>query len=206
MLSYYFWKALQRCGVNVCDVFCGGVHFDLSTVGEPPAAYDFFCGSVTELTPYVDRTDALSKLFLAEAAAKKHRCVWATKEDELAAFRIFGSHRAPVSNQLDLLVPEGLLYTYKGYTLPGHRRQGMAKWLSIVDERRLNPERKLWLWYIEKGNRASHLQMQSDDNVNANRIGMVGWFNLFGRELPFSSRSARRRGVQLTRQKGMSSQ
>jgi len=206
MLSYYFWKVLQRCGFNVCDVFCGGVHFDSSTVGEPPAAYEFFCGCVTELTPYVDHTDALSTEFLSEAAAKKHKCVWAIKGDELAAFRIFGGHSAPVSNQLDLVVPDGLLYTYKGYTLPGHRRQGMAKWLSIVDERQLNPERKLWLWYIEKANRPSHLQMQSDRNVNATRIGLVGWFSLLGRELPFSNGSARRRGVQLARQKGMSPQ
>jgi hypothetical protein len=113
-----------------------------------------------------------------------------------------------VTEQLEVLVPDGFRYGYKGWTHPDHRRRNLSQkgtWVKKTQAGRPFGERGIW--YIETHNYASLLRGYRNPRVRHINMGVVGWFTLFGRQIPFATRTAKwigfhfsRRGQQPRRQ------
>ena len=69
----------------------------------------------------------LDRPFLELAIARGDVCIANFHGADLVGFAFVSFTRAPVSAQLDVLVPKGFQYVYKGWTHPDYRRANLGK-------------------------------------------------------------------------------
>ena len=55
------------------------------------------------------------------------------------------------------------------------------------------------IWYIEKGNFPSRMRGYRYPSQRGLKMGFVGWFTWFGKQIPFNSRTAKWLGVKMVR-------
>ena len=181
----------------------GSTRFDLFDPEPPevPPGYDTRQLSKSDLEPFVDKVDTdLTQSFLDEAFAKGDDCVGTFYRAQLVAFSFDSRTRTRVTDQLDVLIPEGFKYGYKAWTDKAHRRKNLSKMISHVKWKEVPRDYgERGIWYIETHNYQSRLHGYIHPRQWSLRVGYVGWITLFGREIPFNSRWAKKVGMEFVR-------
>ena len=150
-----------------------------------------------ELLPWVAADNGLSEDFLRAAIDRGDRCVANFFEGGLVGYGFVAKVRAPVTDQLEVVVDDRLIYRYKGWTHPDHRRKHLShargrlnmRLFPLTDGRRM-------VSYVTTHNFASKLKHA---DLHPVRLGYCGFVTLFGREYPFTHRVPRRFGFRLER-------
>lgn len=153
--------------------------------------------SPEDLLKWVSEDNFLSEEFLREAAHHGDRCVANFFDDELVGYGFVTQTRARVTEQIDVVVDERLVYRYKGWTHPEHRRKKLSfargrlnkHLFPLTDGRRT-------VSYVDTHNFASKLHSKKIHPIS---IGHCGYFEILGREYPFTFRTPRRFGFRLER-------
>jgi len=152
------------------------------------------------LLPYVDTIPDFSREFIQTAMDNGDECTANFYNGALVGIGFTSRARTEVSDQIDLLVPEGFRYGYKGWTHPDHRQSSLARLRGrIAIEQREFPYYERSIWYIETHNYASLLHRFQPPRERNLRVGIIGWFSFFGKEIPFNSRNAKRYGIEMVR-------
>lgn len=191
-------SALKRAiGLNLFLVELGD---DRSELAMPDLEPGYTTRTVTpdELLPWADKPGyGLSRQFLEQASRQGARAVANFHHSELVGYGFVARHRAPVTPQIDVAVDRRLVYRFKGWTHPDHRRKHLSHargrlnkslFPLAADQRTVS--------YVETHNYASKLH-RSD--VHPEPVGHCGFVRLFGREVPFTLPGARRVGFRLVR-------
>jgi hypothetical protein len=105
--------------------------------------------------------------------------------------------RAPLTDQLEIVVDERLDYRYKGWTHPNHRRKHLSHARARLS-RKLYPltAGRRSVSYVAVHNLPSRLQHRDLKPV---RVGYCGYVRVFGREYPFTHRIVKRIGFRIQR-------
>lgn len=188
--------ALERVGVHLYLVTLGDDNPELP-VPELPSGYEVRSVNLTELLPLAKADNGLSEGFLQGAIARGDRCIANFFHGQLVGYGFVALQRAPLTNQLDIVVTDKLEYRYKGWTHPDHRRKHLS-------HSRARLSRKLYplapghrsVSYVATHNLASRL---TRPELHPIRLGYCGYVRLFGTELPFTHRIPRRFGFSIER-------
>jgi hypothetical protein len=194
--------AARYLGVHVHYVFVGADRPDLRDPDPPPVppGYEARIVGLGELIPFADSIPSLTRSFLEDAFIADDECAACFHGLELVAFSFNKRSRAPVTDQLDVLVPKGFRYGYKGWTHPAHTRRNLQKLCTHVkhaNTRRPFSERSIH--YIETHNYPSLLRGYRRPPERSIRMGFVGWVTVFGRQVPFNTRHAKQIGFEFVR-------
>jgi hypothetical protein len=196
-------SALARfAGIRVHYVLVGSGSGRVSRAEPPriPAGYQVRMVGRDDLLPYAGRVTDLSAGFLDVAFGRGDVCVASFFGDELVGISFQSGGRAKVTEQLDILVPEGFRYTYKTWIHPAHRRRNLSQAQTYVRTRaRAAADLDRGLWYVETHNYASLLHGYRHPRDRYLDMGLIGWISWFGREIPFRTRRAAWLGVELVR-------
>ena len=193
----------KRLGFRIHYVFIGANRPDLMATSCPqtPPGYAVRLAKKSDLQPFVcSSKHNLSSDFINNAFANQDECYVVLCNQELVSFSFTTRVAAPVTAQLEIVVPEGFRYAYKSWTDVEHRRNNLSKlrhWVKINSADTPFNERSLF--YIETHNYASLLHGYRNPSNRAQRAGVVGWLTLFGREIPFASRTAKWVGFEFRR-------
>jgi len=153
-----------------------------------------------ELLPYLESVPELNSEALQRAIVNKDDCTANFFNGALVGFSFESRARTIVTEQIDLLVPDGYRYGYKGWTHPDHRRANLEKFRSRATiEQRDYPHHERPIWYIETHNYASLLHGYKPPRERDLRVGIIGWYSFFGKQIPFNSRNAKRYGIEMVR-------
>ena len=169
---------------------------------ETVPGYDVRRVYLADLLPFTNSTGGtkpvLEKEFLEKAFERGDECIAAFYAGQLVSFGFTSRARFPVSDQLEMIIPEGFRCSYKGWTHPEHRGRNLSKCRSKVNlEECPRPYQELSFWYTETHNYASLLHKYRPPRERNLIIGLVGWFSWFGRQIPFNSRQAKRLGIEI---------
>lgn len=149
-----------------------------------------------ELLGYIDTgavSAELSADFLHASAARNDHCVASFFGEELVGFDFSSTTEAPVTSQLEIVVPPGFRYGYKGWTHPDHRR----KHLSLLRIEAGYTTELAAMYYIETHNYPSLLRPYRYPVARRLHMGYIGWIEFRGRQYPFATRRARWVGIEL---------
>ena len=167
---------------------------------DPPDGYKTRKLDPQELLAWVDSVPELVPEILQTAIANGDMCFANFFEERLVGFDFISRTRTVVSDQLDILIPEGFRYGYKGWTHPDHRQSGLARMRArAMLESADRPYHERLIWYVETHNYSSLLHRYKPPREHNLRVGFIGWFSFFGKQLPFNSRNAKRYGVEFVR-------
>jgi hypothetical protein len=192
----------RRLGFHVHYVTVGVGRDDLADPTPPviPSGYTVRLVTLEDLLPYAGSVPDFSREFLEEAFRYDDECGAAFYGDQLVSFSFNRRARTTVTNQLDVLIPSGFRYSYKAWTHPDHTRRNLQKATGFV--RRAGPKRTFGervISYVETHNYPSLLHGYQHPSERQLFMGYVGWFALFGRQIPFSSRQAKKIGFEFVR-------
>ena len=162
-----------------------------------PEGYSARILSIDELKPHAAHNEELDDEFMALVEARGDVCFANFYHDELVGFSFETLERARVTEQLDVLIPPGFSYGYKGWTHPDHRLKGLN--LIRGDVSRARKVRPPSIFYIETSNYASLLHRYRMPKYRRLHVGYCGWFRCFGRDVPFTSRKAKWAGLRMVR-------
>lgn len=198
-LMTFMAKAL---GFHIHYVNVGAGRSDLDDPNPPviPSGYTARLVKLEDLLPYIDKVPGLSREFLADAFSEDDECGAAFFGDELVSYSFNKRSRTTVTDQLDVLIPKGFRYSYKAWTHPDHLRRNLQKATAYV--RRFGPKRTFEervISYTETHNYPSLLHGYQHPSRRELYIGYVGWITLFGRQIPFNSRQAKKIGFEFVR-------
>ncbi len=190
------FRWLSRLGLHLFIVQLGDDRPDIKHPVLPPG-YSTRPVELEELRQWAGKVAGLDEAFLEGAMARGDRCVANFHDEELVGYGFVARQRAPVTEQLDIVVGDKLLYRYKGWTHPDHRRKHLSHSRGRIN-RTLFPltEGMRTVSYVAVHNLPSKL---THVDVHPVRLGYCGFIQLFGRELPFTGRVPRRYGFQLVR-------
>ena len=150
-----------------------------------------------QLRPWVDQDNGLSDAFLDGAAARGDRCVANFYNGALVGYGFVTRTRAPVTEQIDVVIDDRLAYRYKGWTHPEHRRKHLSHARGRINRRLFNlTAGQRMVSYVDSFNPTAR---QTHSDVHPIRLGIAGFVTLFGREYPFTGRIPRRYGFRLQR-------
>lgn len=152
------------------------------------------------LLPFVGVEHDLEQAKLDRAYDNGDTCVATFHGEQLVGYGFSSRTRAVVTKQIDLLVPRGFVYGYKGWTHPQHRRMRLTRSRELY--RQMNnqhPYLERSLFYIAVHNYASLMRGYRHPRERPIRMGFAGYFSLFGRQYPFNSRRARWIGFRFAR-------
>jgi hypothetical protein len=201
-----YWELMNflgRRGFRIHLVGVGATRFDLFNPVPPevPPGYDTRQLLKADLEPFVDKlTTDLTQDFLDQAFENEDVCVGTFYGDELVAFSFDSRTRTTVNDQLDVLIPEGFKYGYKAWTHEDHRRKNLSKMIGNFKWKELKRDYgERGIWYIETHNYPSRLHGYLHPRQWSVRVGYVGWFTLFGRQIPFNTRWAKKIGFEFVR-------
>ncbi len=195
-LAWFYWQFLEKLGIKVCIIFITGAESIRPTEPERPSDYSFRIGEPCDLEQYLGQTDELTKEFLEASTARGDTCAWALQGEELAGFTFNASTRTEVTSQLDILIPARFLYSFKSFVMPQHRRMNISRCLGRDLRKAVDPDLRLrTVSYIDKSNFPSRLRSHMHPNSMSHRFGLIGWFTIFGTQIPFATRAARWIGV-----------
>jgi len=166
-----------------------------------PPGYETRLGKREDFLPYVDKlTTDLTEAFINTAFANNDESHVTFYQGELVAFSFNSRVAAPVTEQLEVIVPDGFRYGYKSWTHTDHRRNNlwrMGGWFKQNFAGRPFAERSIS--YIETHNYASLLHSYRHPNLRLLHMGLVGCFTTFGKQYPFATRRAKWIGFQFQR-------
>jgi len=193
-------ELLKRvCGVHLCRLWVGQGPDDAWAADLPeeiPREYPTRCLGPRELIPYVRPDNGLSEEFLLRAQEKGDQCVATFHGGEVVSYGFDSFTRTTVNDQLDIDIPHGLLYGYKGWTHEDFRRRGMSHFHGKAKFQRYGFRREKSVWYVDYNNYASLLNNRyTPPDQRPLYLGTIGWINVGGRKYPFNSRRARWLGV-----------
>jgi hypothetical protein len=167
---------------------------------EVPPGYDTRIVGLDDLLPYADRMPDLSAEFLHDAFARGDECAANFFGDELVGYGFICRTRCRASDQLDVLIPKGFRYSYKDWTHVDHRRKNLSRMRGHVRFTTMpRPFEERSIYYVETDNYASLLHGYRHPRERGLRMGLCGWFSLFGRQIPFSGRKAKWIGFEVVR-------
>lgn len=153
-----------------------------------------------ELRRYSDHVPGLDLEFLQQASARGDECTGNFLGDELVGYAFTTRARARVSEQLDVVIPPGFRYGYKAWTHEDHRRRSLSKMRGHFHFTTVPcPYEERGIWYVETHNYASLLHSYVRPRRRAMRMGFCGWLTLFGRQIPFNTRTAKWIGFEFVR-------
>lgn len=200
-LYWELMNAVARLGVHLHYVNIDG-HLSAIMDETPPAVptgYDTRYLGFEELRAYEGLVPDMDGAFLDSACARGDVCIANFHDDELVGFAFLSFTHARATPQLDVLVPEGFQYVYKGWTHQNHRRAGLAAARVHLRHQllRANPAQRS-ISYVETHNYASLLRGYRHPRERLLRMGFCGWITVLGRQIPFNSRRAKWIGFELT--------
>ncbi len=188
---------LARHGTRVMLVRLGNPD---STIAFPelPPGYSAEAKSPLDLMPWAGKPGFnLDADFLQQASERGDRCVANFYHRELVGYGFVTRSHAAVTDQVGVIVSNGIQYRYKGWTHPEHRR----KYLSHARGRlnsclyRDDPQPRM-VSYVDAQNFPSRL---THADVHQSSLGVCLIVRLFGREIPINSQRAKRAGFKLVR-------
>lgn len=189
-------------GIHIHYVRVGADRPDLVKPEPPqiPDGYEIRLVKLEDLLPYADRLSNLSRPFLEEAFAGDDECSAAFHGRDLVGFAFTKRSRAPVNEQIDVIIPPGFRYGYKSWTHPDHRRRNISRAMSYIKQTEANrPFNERGISYIETHNYASLLHSYRSPSERSIAMGFTGWITLAGRQIPFNTRKARWIGLEFVR-------
>lgn len=165
-----------------------------------PDGYTVRWGTREDFLPAIGTLPDVDQQFVDDAFGRGDECVVVYYRDELVNY-CFGTRAwARVSEQLRVVVPKGFRYIYKAWTHPDHRRKHLsalnAQFRNLTREA---PFEERSISYVETHNYPSLLNTGRHPSERGIRCGLVGWFTVFGRQIPFSSRHAKWIGFEFSR-------
>ena len=193
---------LATLGIRVHYVDVGASIRQIVGEEEPevPPGYETRMVDFDDLLAYSERVPDLSQEFLETAFGRGDIGSANFYAGELVGFAFWSYTRARVTDQLDVLVPEGFRYSYKTWTHPNHRRANLSSMRSYVRRRtRRAPHEERVISYTETHNYPSLLHGYRHPRMRGQRMGFCGWITVFGRQIPFNSRRARWVGFEFVR-------
>jgi hypothetical protein len=165
-----------------------------------PEGYRVHMVGLDDLLPFVGSAADFSERFLRDAFAGGDVCVASFHGSELVGCSFQSGGRSPVTDQLDILIPKGFRYTYKTWIHPAHRRRNLSQIQGYVRyHARGGQSNDRGIWYVETHNYPSLLHSYRHPRERDLVMGFIGWWSLFGRQVPFRTRAARWLGVELVR-------
>jgi hypothetical protein len=196
-LHIHLMRALRALAVQLYLVQLGD---DRGDIEAPTLASGYTTRPVEprELLPWADRPGfGLTREFLELAGERGHPAVANFYGDDLVGYGFVARGRAPVTNQVDVLVSDRLVYRYKAWTHPAHRRQHLSFARGRIN-RTLFPLQsgQRTVSYVETHNYASRLHRPE---LRPRNVGYSGIIRLAGREYPFTTAGPRRAGFRLVR-------
>ena len=201
-----YWELMHflriAFGIRVHYLSIGNTIDDIYFANLPKFADGYQTRTVKpeEFLPYVDSVSELDPEALQRAIDNGDECTANFCEGALVGFGFSSRARTVVSDQLDLLVPEGFRYGYKGWTHPDHRQSKLALLRSrAAKDAYHRPHYERPIWYVETHNYASLLHRFKPPRERNLRVGIIGWFSFFGKQIPFNSRNAKRYGIEMVR-------
>lgn len=202
-LHSYLMVTLKRfTGLNLFLVQLGDDRTDLA-MPELEPGYTTRAVEPAELLPWADRPGyGLATSFLEQAQAQGALAVANFHHGELVGYGFVARERAPVTEQIDVSVEDRLVYRYKAWTHPEHRRKHLSHARGRLNKT-LFPLKAggRTVSYVETHNYASRLNRA---DVRPESVGHCGYFRWFGREWPFTLPGPKRAGFRLIRTDSMS--
>ena len=158
-----------------------------------PTGYETRAVASGDLAPFADRLGYdLSADFLARAFGPGCECSANFYNGELVGYGFITRTRAPVTEQLDVIVPNGFRYGYKSWTHADHRRKNLSAMRAYVRRTAFDrPVDERGIEYVETHNYPSLLHGYLPPTERNLTVGFVGCVRVFGRELPFATRRAK---------------
>ncbi len=201
-LHWELMNALGKLGVHVHYVNVGADLREIIGEEHPEVApgYHTRIARLADLLPHVDSVPKLSREFLEIAFARGDLCVANFCAGQLVGFSFSSFVRARVTEQLDVIVPAGFRYGYKGWTHPDHRRQNLSKMRGYVRRKttRCRHDQRS-ISYVATHNYASLLHSYRSPRLRSIRMGFCGWITVLGYQVPFNSRRAKWVGFEFVR-------
>lgn len=165
-----------------------------------PEGIDTRIVGIEELFPFAGKVADLDREFLETVRARGDVCIANFRHDELVGFAFVSFTRARASAQLDVLVPKGFQYVYKGWTHPDYRRANLGAARVYLRHGLLRENHgQRGISYVETHNYASLLHGYRHPRERSLLMGFCGSITVFGREIPFNSRRARWVGFEMVR-------
>lgn len=202
-----FWQVMhllkEQFGFCLNYVFVGADRMDLRDPIPPdiPPGYETFMATKSDFQPFVGKVEFLDQAFIDEAFANGDEASMTLYNGELVSYGFATRVKARVTSQLELHVPKKFRYAYKSWTRQDHRRKRISRMGAYVRAFH-NPGRKYEeraIYTIVAHNYASLLHGYRFPSERAIRMGFVGWFSLFGKQIPFNSRKAKWIGLEIRR-------
>jgi hypothetical protein len=184
-------RRLAQAGFHLFIVELGDDRPDI-TSPRLPDGYSARATGLEELWPWVGNDYGLSESFLRGAIVRGDRCVANFFNGELVGYGFVTQVGAPVTDQLEVVIDERLVY-------PDHRRKHLSHARGRLN-RQFFPltEGRRTVDYVAVHNLASKLK---HPDIHPVRLGYCGYIRLFGREYPFTQPTPRRFGFRLVRRK-----
>lgn len=200
-LYWYVMCRAARLGFQIAYVRVGADRLigELEVQKDPPG-YETRVVDVEELVPFVGKDTDLTMDFLERAKANGDECTANFHGDQLVGYGFVARGLAKVTDQVDVVVPIGFRYAYRGWTHPKHRRKNLSRVRGYVRRKvRRYPHAERGIDYIATHNYPSLMTGYRHPNERPIRMGFVGYFTWFGRQIPFSSRKAKWIGLRFVR-------
>lgn len=201
-LHWELMHALEYLGIRVhyVDVGSNDTRPWESKPPDVPAGYVTRVVGFDDLKPFVDGTPELTLEFITDAFANGDECAANFHDGALVGFGFVCRSRARVTDQLDVLIPPGFRYNYKDWTHPDHRRRNLTTMRGHIRFTTLpRPYDERSISYVETHNYPSLLHGYVHPKRRSLRMGIVGWFTILGRQIPFNSRRAKWIGLEFVR-------
>lgn len=188
---------LARLGFQLFVVELGDDRPDIAMPRLAPG-YTARAIDLEELRPWVGREGyGLTEAFLQGAIQRGDRCVANFYHGELVGYGFVTCVGAPATSQLQVAIDDRLVYRYKGWTHPGHRRKHLShargrlnrQFFPLTDGRRT-------VAFVDVANLPAKLKHA---DIHPVRLGYCGYVRIGGREFPFTQRGPRRFGFRLVR-------
>lgn len=203
-LHAYLMLLLKRAvGLNLFLVQLGDDRADIE-MPQLEAGYTTRPVAPRELLPWADKPGyGLSREFLEQAQRQGARAVANFCGDQLVGYGFVARQRAPVTDQVEVSVDDRLVYRYKAWTHPEHRRKHLSHARGRINKT-LFPLKAggRTVSYVETHNYASRLHRAG---IHPQSVGHCGYLRLFGREFPFTMPGPKRAGFRLVRAASSSS-
>jgi hypothetical protein len=201
-----YWQAMTLVGrfvdfrIHYVFVGSGSGRLDRSDPPAVPEGYSVRMVGLEELRPFAGRVPDLPLEFLESAFSNGDLCVASFFGSSLVGYSFRSTTRATVTDQLDIWIPDGFRYTYKTWVEAKHRRRNLSQIQGYVRHRaQVADVRARGIWYVETHNYPSLLHSYRHPADRSLHMGFIGWFTIFGRQVPFRTPAARWLGVEFMR-------
>lgn len=190
--------ALLKHGIGL-RLFLVQLGDDFSTVKTPTLepGYRTLACEPKDLLQWIDNECGLSAEFLHAAIERGDRCVANYFHNKLVGYVFVARRQAPLSGQLEVRLSNRLIYRYKAWTHPNHRRKHLSMARGRLNKTLfpLEPGQRT-VAYVDTTNFASKLVRPE---IQPEKIGYCGYVVLAGREIAFNGAGPVRHGFKLQR-------